>query len=160
MKKYFMLLLAGVILLAFTACQNDELVNGGGSQVAVSFKVQMPEGDAPATRAGTAARGDGSQVNRCIMEVYLGGKLYGERQVVDVTNKSAAFNVKLVTSQTYDFVFWADKSGEAGTSIDNHYKTTDGLQKVAYIGSYSGNDESYDAFTGKVLNKVKRMRGS
>lgn len=154
MKKYFMLLLAGVILLAFTACQNDELVNGGGSQVAVSFKVQMPEGDAPATRAGTAARGDGSQVNRCIMEVYLGGKLYGERQVVDVTNKSAAFNVKLVTSQTYDFVFWADKSGEAGTSIDNHYKTTDGLQKVAYIGSYSGNDESYDAFTGKVLNKV------
>lgn len=154
MKKYFMLLLAGVILLAFTACQNDELVNGGGSQVAVSFKVQMPEGDAPATRAGTAARGDGSQVNRCIMEVYLGGKLYGERQVVDVTNKSAAFNVKLVTSQTYDFVFWADKSGEAGTSADNHYKTTDGLQKVAYIGSYSGNDESYDAFTGKVLNKV------
>lgn len=154
MKKYFMLLLAGVILLVFTACQNDELVNGGGSQVAVSFKVQMPEGDAPATRAGTAARGDGSQVNRCIMEVYLGGKLYGERQVVDVTNKSAAFNVKLVTSQTYDFVFWADKSGEAGTSADNHYKTTDGLQKVAYIGSYSGNDESYDAFTGKVLNKV------
>jgi hypothetical protein len=154
MKKYFMLLLAGVILLAFTACQNDELVNGGGSQVAVSFKVQMPEGDAPATRTGAAARGDGSQVNRCIMEVYLGGKLYGERQVVDVTNKSAAFNVKLVTSQTYDFVFWADKSGEAGTSADNHYKTTDGLQKVAYIGSYSGNDESYDAFTGKVLNKV------
>lgn len=92
MKKYFMLLLAGVILLAFTACQNDELVNGGGSQVAVSFKVQMPEGDAPATRTGAAARGDGSQVNRCIMEVYLGGKLYGERQVVDVTNKSAAFN--------------------------------------------------------------------
>ncbi len=28
MRTYF-LLLAGLILLAFTACQNDELVNGG-----------------------------------------------------------------------------------------------------------------------------------
>ena len=37
MKKSF-LLLAGLILLAFTACQNDELVNGGsGNETAVSF---------------------------------------------------------------------------------------------------------------------------
>jgi len=36
MKKSF-LLLAGLILLAFTACQNDELVNGGsGNETAVS----------------------------------------------------------------------------------------------------------------------------
>ena len=42
MKKSF-LLLAGLILLAFTACQNDELVNGGsGNETAVSFSVQLP----------------------------------------------------------------------------------------------------------------------
>ena len=40
MRTYF-LLLAGLILLAFTACQNDELVNGGsGNETAVSFSVQ------------------------------------------------------------------------------------------------------------------------
>ena len=67
MKKSF-LLLAGLILLAFTACQNDELVNGGsGNETAVSFSVQLPGANAPSTRAA----GDGTQVNRCIMEIYL-----------------------------------------------------------------------------------------
>ena len=47
MKKSF-LLLAGLILLAFTACQNDELVNGGsGNETAVSFSVQLPGANAP-----------------------------------------------------------------------------------------------------------------
>ena len=102
MKKSF-LLLVGLILLAFTACQNDELVNGGsGNETAVSFSVQLPGANAPSTRAA----GEGKLVNRCIMEIYLGDKLYGERQVVAVENgKTATFNVRLVTSQTYDFVF-------------------------------------------------------
>ena len=115
MRTYF-LLLAGLILLAFTACQSDELVNGGsGNETAVSFSVQLPGANAPSTRAA----GDGTQVNRCIMEIYLGDKLYGERQVVPVAgNKTATFNVRLVTSQTYDFVFWADVSGEGGKSND------------------------------------------
>ena len=41
MKKYFSLL-AGLILLVFTACQSDELVNGGrNGEVAASFSVPV-----------------------------------------------------------------------------------------------------------------------
>lgn len=151
MKKSF-LLLAGLILLAFTACQNDELVNGGsGNETAVSFSVQLPGANAPSTRVA----GDGTQVNRCIMEIYLGDKLYGERQVVPVAgNKTATFNVRLVTSQTYDFVFWADVSGEGGIKTDRHYQTTNGLQNISLLGNYAGNDDSRDAFTGVLLSKL------
>ena len=151
MKKSF-LLLAGLILLAFTACQNDELVNGGsGNETAVSFSVQLPGANAPSTRAA----GDGTQVNRCIMEIYLGDKLYGERQVVPVAgNKTATFNVRLVTSQTYDFVFWADVCGEGGIKVDRHYQTANGLQNISLLGTYAGNDDSRDAFTGVLLSKL------
>ena len=42
MKKCF-LLMAGIILLTFTACQSDELANGGrNGEVAASFSVQLP----------------------------------------------------------------------------------------------------------------------
>lgn len=149
MKKS-LLLLTGFILLAFTACQSDELVNGGnGGETAVSFSVQLPDANAPSTRAA----GDDTQVNRCIMEIYLGDKLYGERQVVPVDNKTATFNVRLVTSQIYDFVFWADVCGEGGITADKHYQTTNGLQNISLLGTYAGNDESRDAFTGVLLNK-------
>ena len=138
--------------MAFTACQNDELVNGGsGNETAVSFSVQLPGANAPSTRAA----GDGTQVNRCIMEIYLGDKLYGERQVVPVDgNKTATFNVRLVTSQTYDFVFWADVSGEGGIKADRHYQPTNGLQNISLLGNYAGNDDSRDAFTGVLLSKL------
>lgn len=151
MKKSF-LLLAGLILLAFTACQNDELVNGGsGNETAVSFSVQLPGANAPSTRAA----GEGKLVNRCIMEIYLGDKLYGERQVVAVENgKTATFNVRLVTSQTYDFVFWADVSKEGDIKADRHYQTTNGLQNISLLGTYAGNDDSRDAFTGVLLSKL------
>lgn len=157
MKKYFSLM-AGIILLLFTACQNDELVKmGDGSEVAVSFNVQMQEGNSPSTRA--AAAGDGTTVNRCIMEIYLNGELYGERQITTITSKGAKFDVRLVTSQTYDFVFWADNvTSTEGDAIktDNHYATTNagGLQNITYVGTYTGNDETRDAFFGTLTNEL------
>ena len=55
MKKCF-LLMAGIILLTFTACQSDELANGGrNGEVAASFSVQLPgNGNDAVTRAATA----------------------------------------------------------------------------------------------------------
>lgn len=150
MKKCF-LLMAGIILLAFTACQSDELANGGrNGEVAASFSVQLPgNGNDAVTRAATA--GDGTSVNRCIMEIYLNDELYS-RQIgaIQPEGLTAGFDVRLVTSQTYKFVFWADHvesvEGEA-IKTDLHYNTAD-LRNISMQGDYNGSskDDTRDAF--------------
>ena len=150
MKKCF-LLMAGIILLTFTACQSDELANGGrNGEVAASFSVQLPgNGNDAVTRAVTA--GDGTSVNRCIMEIYLNDELYS-RQIgtIQPDGLTAGFDVRLVTSQTYKFVFWADHvesvEGEA-IKTDLHYNTAD-LRNISMKGDYNGSskDDTRDAF--------------
>ena len=150
MKKCF-LLMAGIILLTFTACQSDELANGGrNGEVAASFSVQLPgNGNDAVTRVATA--GDGTSVNRCIMEIYLNDELYS-RQIgtIQPDGLTAGFDVRLVTSQTYKFVFWADHvesvEGEA-IKTDLHYNTAD-LRNISMKGDYNGSskDDTRDAF--------------
>lgn len=150
MKKCF-LLMAGIILLVFAACQSDELANGGrNGEVAASFSVQLPgNGNDAVTRAATA--GDGTSVNRCIMEIYLNDELYS-RQIgaIQPDGLTAGFDVRLVTSQTYKFVFWADYvesvEGDA-IKTDLHYNTAD-LRNIFMQGDYngSGKDDTRDAF--------------
>lgn len=150
MKKYFSLM-AGIILLLFAACQNDELVNGDGKEVSVSFDVQIPD-DGAVTRAETKTNGDGTTVNRCILEIYQGDQLYGTRHVAAMSGKTVTFSdIRLVTSQTYQFVFWADHVADASSAItsDLHYTTTsaDGLKNITFTSGYTGNDETRDAFS-------------
>lgn len=150
MKKCF-LLMAGIILLVFAACQSDELANGGrNGEVAASFSVQLPgNGNNAVTRAATAD--DGTSVNRCIMEIYLNDELYS-RQIgaIQPDGLTAGFDVRLVTSQTYKFVFWADHvesvEGDA-IKTDLHYNTAD-LRNISMQGDYngSGKDDTRDAF--------------
>lgn len=150
MKKRF-LLMAGIILLVFAACQSDELANGGrNGEVAASFSVQLPgNGNDAVTRAATA--GDGTSVNRCIMEIYLNDELYS-RQIgaIQPDGLTAGFDIRLVTSQTYKFVFWADHvesvEGDA-IKTDLHYNTAD-LRNISMQGDYngSGKDDTRDAF--------------
>ena len=150
MKKCF-LLMAGIILLVFAACQSDELANGGrNGEVAASFSVQLPgNGNNAVTRAATA--GDGTSVNRCIMEIYLNDELYS-RQIgaIQPDGLTAGFDIRLVTSQTYKFVFWADHvesvEGDA-IKTDLHYNTAD-LRNISMQGDYngSGKDNTRDAF--------------
>lgn len=150
MKKCF-LLMAGIILLVFAACQSDELANGGrNGEVAASFSVQLPgNGNNAVTRAATA--GDGTSVNRCIMEIYLNDELYS-RQIgaIQPDGLTAGFDVRLVTSQTYKFVFWADhveSVEDEAIKIDLHYNTAD-LRNISMQGDYngSGKDDTRDAF--------------
>lgn len=146
MKKCF-LFVVGFILLVFTACQSDEWTNGGrNGEVAASFSVKLPDdGSTVATRA----TGDGTTVNRCIMEIYLNDELYS-REIGVISDLTAKFDVRLVTSQTYKFVFWADHvtstSGEA-IKTDLHYATAD-LRNISMIGNYNGSskDDTRDAF--------------
>lgn len=148
MKKYFSLV-AGFILLAFAACQSDELANGGrNGEVAASFSVQLPDdGSTVATRTA----GDGTTVNRCIMEIYLNDELYKrEVSAIKAEDKTAKFEVRLVTSQTYNFVFWADHvvpTEDGDINTDLHYKTSD-LRNISMQGDYYGSskDDTRDAF--------------
>ena len=109
----FVALLAGL-----TSCQKDD-TSSTGTDGPSTLTVTIPQGIE--TKAA-ADYGQGSQINRCILEIYWNNQLYGERQVVAVTGGQATFSLQLVPSQTYDFVLWAD-SGD-GLS-DKYYNTTD-----------------------------------
>lgn len=141
MKKLF--LLAVGLAMTLTACQKDE---GLVSDVATtsSFTVTIPQSGVQ-TRAVTDAFGTGTSVNRCILEIYHGDKLY-DRIEKGVSGKTVTFdNLRLVSSQTYDFVFWAD------CSTGDHYNTDD-LTNITVKGNYAGNNDEFDAFTGALLD--------
>ncbi len=112
----------------------------GGEEVLKTISVSIPQGEVL-----TRAAGDGAQIDRCIMEIYHHDVLY-YKGVVGVTNSKAEFaNIRLVTSQSYDFLFWADNSG--AERADEYYNTADGLKKITYVtGKYIGNNDELDAF--------------
>ena len=139
MKK--ILVFASAVLLGMTACQKTESLDAASGDTQITVKASFP-----AQMAETRAAGDGTTVDRCIMQIYLDGELYGERQVAAVENLSATFSARLIAGKTFDLVFWADKSG-ADINSDLHYNTAD-LANVAFTGDYIGNDDARDAFFG------------
>ena len=139
MKKLF--LLAAGLALTLTACQKDEgLVSGGADYQTIT--VTLPQ--SMQTRATADDFGGGTLVDRCLLQVYRNNQPYGEQQVATVTGKTATFTLRLVASQTYDFVFWAD------CSTGDHYATED-LTNITVKGDYTGNNDEFDAFTGNLL---------
>jgi hypothetical protein len=71
------------------------------------------------------------------MEIYLNDELYS-RQIgaIQPDGLTAGFDIRLVTSQTYKFVFWADHvesvEGDA-IKTDLHYNTAD-LRNISMQG--------------------------
>lgn len=128
--------------MTLTACQKNE---GGVSDGATSQSITVTIPQGVQTRATAADFGDGSQIDRCILQIYRNGQPYGEQQIVPVTGNTATFNLRLVTSQTYDFVFWAD------CMEGNHYATED-LTNITIKSDYTGNDDQFDAFTAVLSN--------
>ena len=102
----------------------------------------------------TDAFGTGTSVNRCILEIYHGDKLY-DRIEKGVSGKTVTFdNLRLVSSQTYDFVFWADcAEGSEGNFTDKVYNTAN-LKSITEIGPFVGNSDERDAFFAKESFKV------
>ena len=143
--------MAGIILLVFAACQSDELANGGrNGEVAASFSVQLPgNGNNAVTRAATA--GDGTSVNRCIMEIYLNDELYSPQiRGVQSGGGTGGFCVPLGTSQTFKVVFLGDPAEsleDEAIKTDLHYNTAD-LRNISMQGDYNGSskDDTRDAF--------------
>lgn len=163
MKAMYQIILsaAAAILLA-ASCQHNEHPMGlpSGEEVSVSISAVLP-GDGGAVVKSDAEPGNGSDVNRCILEVYLIGdndaaSLYGKREIVEVTGLKASFDdLNLITGQKYRFVLWADHveapDTEDGLAADNFYDTDAkgvGLQNVTIkdVKAYAGNDDQRDAF--------------
>ena len=157
--KNLLLTIAAAALLLLTSCQRDELQGGSisGEEVSVSISAVMP-GDGGAVVKSNDNPGNGSEVNRCILEVYLlGGEdgsvtasLYGTRQVVKVKNLTAAFeDLNLITGQKYRLVLWADhvEDPENGLGTDLYYDT-ENLPSVSYKSGteYKSNEDRRDAF--------------
>lgn len=161
MKRIFNIAfaVAAAALLA-ASCQHNEHPMGlpSGEEVSVSISAVLP-GDGGAVVKSDEDPGNGSEVNRCILEVYLIGdndaaSLYGKREIVKVTDLKASFDdLNLITGHKYRFVLWADhvdgtESVDA-LAADKFYDTdgTVGLQNVTLVtDDYAGNNDQRDAF--------------
>ncbi len=141
MKRIYHIVLLGMLAAFMTGCESND---NPGNERSVSVEVGLRDG------LSTKAAGDGTTVNRCVMEVYCNGALEavaGSRKVAQVTAMRAVFeDVSLMVGQDYDLVFWADYS--PSLDADNHYDTSAGLDEIAFRGDYQGNDETRDAFCG------------
>ena len=148
---------AAVMLLA--SCQRDELQGGSisGEEVSVSISATMPI-DGGAVVKSNDEPGNASEVNRCIMGVYLNDdgmsqpEPMGDKVVVRVdgtTHKAEFGDLQLVSGHKYLLVFWADNATEDSDNgfEDNHYNTAD-FPEVTFkkVDTYKSNDDTRDAF--------------
>ena len=150
MNKIFKTLSASILMaLALTACQKEEF-GGNEAEGIYTFEVSA---DNIATKAAIDRDGNGTAVNRFIMEVYL-AKTTGELVLLDrqvkaptaASPKSTSFNLTLIKDQEYKVLFWADKGKD--TMEDLYYKTTDNLQNVSFLNAARiGNNDALDAFS-------------
>ena len=140
MKKIFKSL-AALALIAFAAsCSKEQAPEAipSGEEALVSFTVSTPA-------LQTKAIADGNTVDKVSCNVYdAEGVLISNSEIsktIAISGGKVTFSVRLVTGQTYSFIFWA--YNEAGA----HY-TLDAANKkvtVSYTDAAS-NDESRDAF--------------
>lgn len=168
--KHILFAIATLVLLFAVSCQREELQGGSisGEEVSVSISAVMPEGGEPVVRSATDP-GDGSDVNRCIMSIYLadegladGPILYADKVIAQVSGKTAVFpDQRLVSGHKYRFVFWADyvtdNSSEDGRAADLHYDTQN-FPTVSFNdeAAYKSNDDTRDAF---FLSEVVTVSG-
>lgn len=143
MKNFFLnFFLAAGVLAALVSCQKEEGPIGGDDLQQITVKLPS----VPDTRATIDADySNAADVNRCILQVYKDGEPYGDQMKVQVNNKTATFTLRLVSSQEYDFVFWADC---ANTDLTDKIYKTDNLENitVAAEDGYTGNNNEFDAF--------------
>lgn len=158
MKAKLLTISAAVMALLAVSCQREETGFGlpAGEEVTVTISASVPSGG-PSVKSN-ADPGNGDQINRCILGVYMvdgenGPQLYGTRVYKQVTGGQATFeDVTLLTGYDYKLVFWADNvASTTNLQTDNHYVTTD-FPKVTYNTTdghqYMSSDDTRDAFYG------------
>lgn len=158
MKAKFLAITAAASALLLSACQRNELGGGSlsGEEVTVGISAVMPI-DGGAVVKSDVEPGDASEINRCIMQVYLAddenlsnATKVGELKTVEVTGGKASFgSLQLVAGHTYRLVLWADcaATGADGALTDQYY-STEAFPTIEFKDgvTYAGNDDSRDAF--------------
>lgn len=160
MKAKLLTISVAVMALLAVSCQREETGFGlpAGEEVTVTISASVPSGG-PSVKSN-ADPGNGDQINRCILGVYMvdgenGPQLYGTRVYKQVTGGQATFeDVTLLTGYDYKLVFWADNvstTDNTDLTKDNHYVTT-GFPTVIYNTAdgyqYMSSDDTRDAFYG------------
>lgn len=159
MKRYLKTITA-VVLAALTtaACQKETFGDAtpAGQEVDVTLDLLAPQ-------IGTKSYGDGTTAKTVYVHVYQqnangvltyiqpaaeGASLKTPSQSLTLNGLKATYNTRLVTGQTYTFVFWA-QADKAPYTYDTKAQTI----TVDYANA-AGNDESRDAFYN-VLPNVK-----
>ena len=143
--------------LAMVSCQKELLgpATQEGQEVEVSLDLTTP-------LMGTKAYADGNTVNVVHVHVYQqdaqgnltyitpaaqGATTKTPSQDVAMSAGAATYSTRLVTGQTYTFVFWAENSSCSA------YTYTPGTQTVTVsYANAAGNDESRDAFYAVLEN--------
>ena len=144
-KKYCLrplALFSGIVML-MGSCQRDGISAG------------PVEGEEHVVTV-TENPGDGTSVNRCLMQVYVADDPeslvpYDEPQETGVDALSASFELRLISGHDYRLVFWADcaEKGQDGGYSDIYYNTEAFPEKVSIIPeTFAGNDDARDAFFG------------
>ena len=159
MKRYLKTITA-VVLAALTtaACQKENFGDAtpAGQEVDVTLDLLAPQ-------IGTKSYGDGATAKTVYVHVYQqdadgnltyiepaaeGASLKTPSQSLTLNGLKATYSTRLVTGQTYTFVFWA-QADNAPYTYDTEAKTI-----TVNYASAAGNDESRDAFYN-VLPNVK-----
>lgn len=157
MKNFFKsLAICALAALTFASCQKE---NAGGNMDDQSSVVSI---NLTSPLMGTKAFADGTTVDVVHVHVYKVGENDAltyitpsgnatPSQDVAMHNGSATYSTRLVTGQTYTFVFWAEKSSEENYNSPYTYDSANQTITVNYDRA-TGNDERRDAFYAVLKN--------
>lgn len=148
MKRIFSFAAAAALLFGAASCQKA-LTPGQEGDCKVAFSFELPE--EAATKADIA---DGSIVDEIIYSIYVGEDIMYSGTIEKV-NGAFTLEQDLVTGQTYDLLFWAQKKGTGFYNIPVSYADNKPRYDLKNVGmNYGGrisNDETRDAFFGSRL---------
>lgn len=161
MKNFFKsLAICALAALTFASCQKE---NAGGNMDDQSSVVSI---NLTSPLMGTKAFADGTTVDVVHVHVYQhdangnltyiapatqGAAIETPSKDVAMSAGAATYSTRLVTGQTYTFVFWAEKNSEENYNSPYTYDSAHQTITVNYDRA-TGNDERRDAFYAVLPN--------
>lgn len=139
MKKILFLL--AIVCPVLFSCSDESLDAGKGDDVLVCLDVDVPA----VTKSGETEIGDGKNVDILYYEVWsdaagVPGKKLSSGNVARTAEKEFDLELKLLSDQTYHFLFWAQVDGK------DVYDVTSLRNVVTDYSKVVGNDEDRAAF--------------